>query len=120
MPRRRLLTEAERDSLLAIPADEVELIRLTTFSDQDISLINQHRGEANRLGFATQLCYLRYPGNVLEEDAKPAPLLLPTATIFWPYRPFQPCESLQWRAICTSRLCVKRNAFQHNLLKMSR
>ena len=76
MPRRRLLTEAERDGLLAISTDKAELIRLTTFSDQDIALINQHRGEANRLGFAIQLCYLRYPGNVLEENVKPAPLLL--------------------------------------------
>ena len=76
MPRRRLLTEAERDTLLAIPTEEAELIRLTSFSDQDIALINQHRGEANRLGFAIQLCYLRYPGSVLEEGAKPAPLLL--------------------------------------------
>ena len=76
MPRRRLLTEAERNGLLAIPADEAELIRLTTFSEQDMTLINQHRGEANRLGFAIQPCYLRYPGSVLEEGAKPAPSMI--------------------------------------------
>jgi len=39
-------------------------------------LIRQHRGAANRLGFAIQLCYLRYPGIVLEPGKEPsAPLL---------------------------------------------
>ncbi|WP_428997391.1 DUF4158 domain-containing protein, partial [Pseudomonas aeruginosa] len=33
-----------------------------TFSESDLSIIRQRRGPANRLGFAVQLCYLRFPG----------------------------------------------------------
>lgn len=76
MPRRQLLTAIERKTLMTIPTDEAELIRLTTFSDQDIAIINQHRGESNRLGFAVQLCYLRCLGCVLGEGGEPDPVLL--------------------------------------------
>lgn len=62
MPRRSILTTAEKESLMAIPENEEDLIRYYTFSDTDISIIRQRRGAANRLGFAVQLCYLRYPG----------------------------------------------------------
>lgn len=31
-------------------------------TESDISLTKQKRGDANRLGFAFQLCYMRYPG----------------------------------------------------------
>ena len=76
MPRRSILTAAEYDSLVAIPDARDELIRLYTFSDADLALIGQRRGLANRLGFAVQLCYLRFPGVVLAADAPPfAPLL---------------------------------------------
>jgi len=76
MPRRQLLTKMEKEALLAIPSDESGLIRLTTFSEHDLSLIKRHRGESNRLGFALQLCYLKYPGCVLEKGAEPDPALL--------------------------------------------
>lgn len=72
MSRRQLLTATEKENLLAIPTDEAELIRLTSFSELDIALINQHRGEANKLGFAIQLCYLRYAGYVIEEKSMPS------------------------------------------------
>jgi len=76
MSRKPLLTPTERENLLALPTDESELIRLTTFSEQDIQLINQHRGDASRLGFAIQLCYLRYPGRILEDGENPPQKLL--------------------------------------------
>ncbi len=76
MSRRQLLTTIELERLLAPPTDEAELIRLTSFSEHDLALIKQHRKDSNRLGFAVQLCYLRYPGCVLEEGAEPAPSLL--------------------------------------------
>ena len=41
-----------------------------------MSLIQQHRGAANRLGFAVQLCYLRFPGVVLGMEQLPAASLL--------------------------------------------
>jgi len=62
MPRRNLLTPAERAGLLAFPATDDELIQHYTFSEPDMSVIRQRRGSHNRLGFAVQLCHLRYPG----------------------------------------------------------
>jgi TnpA family transposase len=76
MPRRSILSATERESLLALPDAKDELIRLYTFNDADLSRIRQHRGAANRLGFAVQLCYMRYPGIALTADAEPdVPLL---------------------------------------------
>ena len=62
MPRRSILSAQERDGLLTLPDTQEELIRHYTLSESDLSLIRQHRGRANRLGFAVQLCYMRYPG----------------------------------------------------------
>ncbi|MGR9727026.1 DUF4158 domain-containing protein, partial [Escherichia coli] len=42
-----------------------QCLRYYTFNDSDLSLIRQRRGDANRLGFAVQLCLLRYPGYAL-------------------------------------------------------
>jgi TnpA family transposase len=66
MPRRSILSAAERESLLALPDATDELIRHYTFNESDLSIIRQRRGPANRLGFAVQLCYLRFPGLILE------------------------------------------------------
>jgi TnpA family transposase len=76
MPRRSILSAAERESLLALPNAKDDLIRHYTFSDTDLSIIRQRRGPANRLGFAVQLCYLRFPGAVLGVDEPPFPPLL--------------------------------------------
>jgi TnpA family transposase len=76
MPRRSILSTTERESLLAIPVAGDELIRLYTFSESDLALIRQHRGAQNRLGFAIQLCYMRYPGILLAVDAVPSTPLL--------------------------------------------
>jgi TnpA family transposase len=65
MPRRSILSATERESLLALPDTQDELIRRYTLSDSDLAIIRQRRGAANRLGFAVQLCYMRYPGIVL-------------------------------------------------------
>ena len=76
MPRRSILSAAERISLLALPDTEDELIQHYTFSEADLSLIRQRRGDANRLGIAVQLCLLRFPGHGLLPDATvPSPLL---------------------------------------------
>ena len=52
------------------------LIRHYTLSESDLAVISQHRGGANRLGFAVQLCYMRYPGVMLGADEAPFPPLL--------------------------------------------
>jgi len=76
MPRRSILSATERESLLAVPDAQDDLIRHYTFSESDLSVIRQHRGAANRLGFAIQLCYMRYPGLVLGVDDEPFQPLL--------------------------------------------
>ena len=48
MPRRSILSAAERDSLLALPATQDELIRHYTLSETDLSIIRQHRKPANQ------------------------------------------------------------------------
>lgn len=76
MPRREILTAAERVALLAIPEDEVELLRCYTLSKSDLAFVQQHRGDPNRLGIAVQMSYLQHPGRVLGEKEKPHPRLL--------------------------------------------
>jgi len=76
MPRRRLLTPAERAGLLAFPAAEEDLVRHFSLSEADLSVIGQRRGAHNRLGLAVQLCVLRYPGFVLPADAQPPSAML--------------------------------------------
>ncbi|MDF5814897.1 DUF4158 domain-containing protein [Pseudomonas aeruginosa] len=44
MPRRSILSAAERESLLALPDTKDELIRHYTFSETDLSIIRQRRG----------------------------------------------------------------------------
>ena len=70
MPRRLILSATERDTLLALPESKDDLIRYYTFNDSDLSLIRQRRGDANRLGFAVQLCLLRYPDYALGTDSE--------------------------------------------------
>ena len=50
MPRRSLLTPAERTSLIAFPTTDTELIQHYSFSEPDLSAIRQRRGNHNRLG----------------------------------------------------------------------
>lgn len=65
MPRRNILTERQRSALLDLPTDEMSLLRHYTMSDEDLEHINERRRPENRLGFALQLCALRYPGRTL-------------------------------------------------------
>lgn len=76
MPRRSILSNSERDNLIVFPDDKDELIRYYTFSETDLSIIKQRRGSSNRLGFAMQLCYLRFPGIILGVEDPPFPPLL--------------------------------------------
>ncbi|WP_028215621.1 Tn3 family transposase, partial [Paraburkholderia mimosarum] len=76
MPRRTILSPAERDSLFSFPEGHDEIIRHYTLNETELSLIGQHRGAANRLGFAVQLCCMRYPGIILGAGIEPPPALL--------------------------------------------
>ena len=76
MPRRRVLTDAQVESLLALPIDEPLLVRHWTLDEADLAAIERRRGEHNQLGFALQLCAFRYPGRLLRPgDTIPEPAL---------------------------------------------
>lgn len=76
MPRRELLSEGQREDLLALPADEAEFIRRYSLAAEDLTRIGRFNKPHNRLGFAVLLCYLRYPGQELGPGAKPDGRLL--------------------------------------------
>ena len=63
------------------PNGESELARHYSFSETDLALIRQRRGDAYRVGFAAQLCLLRYPGQGLM--LKDAVEEVPTAFLHW-------------------------------------
>ena len=66
MPTRELLSEGQRARFTALPdMDGRELVRHHTLSEADLRAVSVRRGAANRLGFAVQLCLLRYPGRPL-------------------------------------------------------
>jgi TnpA family transposase len=70
MLRRQLLTTDERQAMLGIPGDEESLIRHYTLSPQD-RLQAEVRRPHNQLGYAVQLCIMRYPGRILGMDEDP-------------------------------------------------
>ena len=76
MPRRSILSATDLANLLTLTEDDDEFIRRYTLSDTDLALIRQRRGAANRLGFAIQLCYMRYPGVTLTVETQPSERLL--------------------------------------------
>ncbi|MEG0679018.1 MAG: Tn3 family transposase [Carnobacterium sp.] len=58
-----ILTAAQRERLLSVEhLSEEDFKAYFSFSDSDLEIINQHRGNINKLGFAIQLCLARYPG----------------------------------------------------------
>ncbi|OYW23987.1 MAG: Tn3 family transposase, partial [Sphingomonas sp. 12-62-6] len=65
MPRRAVLSDEQRMALLALPDDETTLVQHWTLSEDDLAIIVRRRRPHNRLGFAIQLCALRYPGRLL-------------------------------------------------------
>ena len=76
MPRRVILTERQRAALFGLPDSEADAIAHCTLSDADMAVINRRRGDANRLGFALQLCAFRHPGRLIQPgEVIPAPML---------------------------------------------
>jgi len=76
MPRRRALTEAQLEGLLALPVVEADLIRHWTLFPSDLPAVERRRGGHNQLGYALQLCAFRYPGRLLGPgEAIPEPAL---------------------------------------------
>ena len=65
MPRRHILSARQRSALLDLPTDEASLLRYYILADDDLIHIDRRRRPENRIGFALQLCALRYPGRML-------------------------------------------------------
>ena len=73
-----LLTEEQRSEFTQIPQNisEWEIAKYYTFTENDLEIINRHRKDFNRLGFAVQLGYLRNPGWALSSiNDIPKPVL---------------------------------------------
>lgn len=67
MTRRTILTDRQRSALFALPTDDAQLLRHYMLADDDFGHINERRRPANRIGFALQLCALRFPGRLLTQ-----------------------------------------------------
>ncbi|PWN60067.1 Tn3 family transposase, partial [Chryseobacterium phosphatilyticum] len=65
--KHQLLTESERDQILAVPSERDHLARLYTFEPSDIEIIGARRERRNQLGVALQLALLRHPGITLAQ-----------------------------------------------------
>lgn len=76
MARRKLLNDAQRTELWAPADDEREIIKQYTFSQAELSLIEQKYQAHNRIGFAVMLCYLRFPGRPLGPKENPPEVML--------------------------------------------
>ena len=75
---RELLSPGQRIQFTEIPSDITtrDIARYYTFNSDDLKAINSCRRAHNRLGFAVQLCYLKFPGRVWELGEKvPKPVL---------------------------------------------
>jgi hypothetical protein len=76
MPRREALSAVQKAALTAPSTSPEDLIQHYTLSEPELALIRQRRGDHNRLGFAVQICYLRYPGIALGPDVQPPESIL--------------------------------------------
>ena len=65
MPRKAVLSAAQQAALIALPPSKEDLRLHYTLSENDLAIIRSRRGPHNRLGFAVQLCYLRFPGQAM-------------------------------------------------------
>lgn len=78
MAHRPILTDKQRNALLAIPTNEHELLHYYVLSNDDLFHINTKRKASNRLGFALQLCAFRYPGRLLQKKE-----IIPQSTLIF-------------------------------------
>jgi len=76
MKKHEILSPSSRAALFDPPTNPAGIVRHYTFSPEDLALIRRRRRDANRLGFAAYLAYLRFPGRALAADETPAADLL--------------------------------------------
>jgi TnpA family transposase len=73
MPTHEVLAPSQRAQFTELPdsLSERDLARYYTLSPEDLAVIAQRRRPHNRLGFAVQLAYLRFPGRPLRAGEQP-------------------------------------------------
>ncbi|EKD7602514.1 Tn3 family transposase [Agrobacterium pusense] len=76
MARRKLLHAQDRRGLFDIPTDEESLIQHYSLSPADRLEVELRRRGHNQLGFAVQLCLMRYPGRTLLPNETPPAAML--------------------------------------------
>lgn len=78
MPTREILSPTQRLQFTTLPdpMSDRDLARQYTLTAEDLVVIRQHRGDHNRLGFAVQLAYLRFPGRPLGPGEHVPPTIL--------------------------------------------
>lgn len=76
MTARTCLTPEQREALFAIPTDASAMAKHYVLSASDLDLVRVKRRAGNRLGFALQLCLLRFPGQGLRADDVPAETMI--------------------------------------------
>jgi Transposase and inactivated derivatives, TnpA family len=74
--RRKLLHAQDRRELFDIPTDEDSLIQHYSLSPVDRLEVGLRRRGHNQLGFAVQLCLMRYPGRALLPNETPPAAML--------------------------------------------
>ena len=76
MARRRLLSDEVWARHLQPPTDERAIARHFTLGSDERDLVMAKRGDANRLGYAMVLLYLRTPGRILASGEVPPEAVL--------------------------------------------
>ena len=67
MAHRTVLTKRQAAALFDLPTDRASLEYHYTLADDDIEHVKTRRRPENQMGFALQLCALRYPGRLLKQ-----------------------------------------------------
>lgn len=68
MARRNVLSTSQQQLFEQIPTQPENFAKYYLLSSDDLLLIRKRRGRSNRLGFAIQLCLIRYPGRVMRAN----------------------------------------------------
>lgn len=81
MAHRRILTAGQRRALFDLPTDEGDCRRRYALGEDDLQRIRRRHKPENRLGFALQLCALRFPGRLLKPGEVIPEAMLPSSPI---------------------------------------
>ena len=71
MPTKTILSPGQRAAIFDPPGDRNTVERFYTLGADDLIQVCRRRRGANRIGYAVQLCYLRYPGRALFPSEQP-------------------------------------------------